>query len=161
MLQEGETTLRGQIWRSGKFLVTSREGHLPERCVHCNTTTTLSRVKRRLYWHHPAIYLTIFVGLLIYVILALVLRKNAQVEFSVCQAHVARRRWRILIAWLLVLAMPATAFVLGTYSIDNALWILPPLWLASGPGLWTATALASAALFVVSLVRERLRSRRA
>ncbi len=41
------------------------------------------------------------------------------------------------------------------------LWILPPLWLASGPLLWSATALAGATLFVVSLVRERLRSRRA
>jgi glycosyltransferase involved in cell wall biosynthesis len=43
--------------------------------------------------------------------------------------------------------------------LQPALWILPPLSIEAGPLLWGGTALASAALFGVSLARERLRSR--
>ncbi len=43
--------------------------------------------------------------------------------------------------------------------LQPALWILPPLWLADGLALWVGTALGSLGLFVVSLVRGRLRSR--
>ena len=124
-LQEGQVTMPGGLWRSGKTLVMSREAQVPERCVHCNTTANLRRVKRRLYWHHPAIYLTLFVGLLVYVIIALVVRKTAQVEVSICQADVVRRRWKVALAWVLLLAMPVSFGVLAAYRVENALWLLP------------------------------------
>lgn len=127
MLEEGQVTMPGGLWRKGKMLVMAREAQLPDRCVHCNTTADLRRVKRSLYWHHPAVYVTLLVGLLVYVILALVLRKTAKIEVSICRAHAARRRWRIAISWILLLAVPASIGLLVANRIENALWIVPPL----------------------------------
>lgn len=127
MLQEGQVATRGGLWRSGKTLVMARDAQLPDRCVHCNTTADLRRVKRRLYWHHPAVYVTLLVGLLVYVILALVLRKTAQIEVSICRTHVARRRWRIALSWILLLAVPASIGLLLANRIENALWMVPAL----------------------------------
>ena len=124
-LQEGQVTMPCGLWRSGKTLVMSREAQVPARCVHCNTTANLRRVQRRLYWHHPAIYVTLIAGLLVYVILALVVRKTATFEVSICQADVVRRRGKVALAWFLLLAMPVSLGVLGAYKVENALWLLP------------------------------------
>ena len=131
MLHEGEVTMPGRLWRSGKTLVAARDAQLPERCVHCNTTANLRRLKRRLYWHHPAVYLTILVNLLVYLVVALIVRKTVQVELSVCHAHVVRRRWKIVLSWLLLLAVPVSVGLLIAYKVENALWILPLLFLVS------------------------------
>ncbi len=77
---------------------------LPQRCVKCNAPTDDPQKKRNLYWHTPIIYITIFIGgILIYLILALCLRKKATTYVSICPQHRASRRTVILIAWLLFL----------------------------------------------------------
>lgn len=119
------------VWRNQSQLVMSKDALLPDRCVRCNVPTT-GRLKRRLTWHHPAIYLIIFVALLIYVIVALVLRKTATVEIGLCDEHRAKRRRNLLITWALF-GLGIAGFVLaimmsdGTYLGFGALALLAAL----------------------------------
>lgn len=105
------------VWRDASKLVMSKDALLPDRCVKCNAPTT-GRLKRKLSWHHPAIYLIILVALLIYVIVAMVVRKNATVEIGLCDEHRAKRRRNILITWVLV-AIGVGGFALAIASNDG------------------------------------------
>ena len=90
------------IWRSGSVLVMTKQAPLPNRCVKCNAPTDHT-LKRNLRWHHPALYIVIFGGVLFYVILALVLSKSATINVGLCESHAAARKRDIFIAWMLVL----------------------------------------------------------
>ena len=90
------------IWRNKSVLVMAKQAPLPERCVKCNAPTQRT-LKRNLRWHHPALYLSIFAGMLIYFILAMVLSKSATIHVGLCETHAAARRRDILITWALVL----------------------------------------------------------
>lgn len=90
------------IWRNKSVLVMAKQAPLPERCVKCNAPTQRT-LKRNLRWHHPALYLAIFGGVLIYFILSLVLSKSATIRVGLCETHVAARRRDILITWALIL----------------------------------------------------------
>ena len=92
------------IHREGDSVVVPKDGaSLPPRCVRCNLPAS-RRLLRRLYWHHPALYLLILVGLCFYLIPALIVRKRAVVEVGVCDQHHKRRRLGIAIGWLGFLA---------------------------------------------------------
>jgi len=80
----------------------AKHAPLPERCVKCNAPTQRT-LKRNLRWHHPALYLVIFAGVLLYFILSLVLSKSATIHVGLCETHAAARKRDILITWLLVL----------------------------------------------------------
>jgi hypothetical protein len=54
-------------------------------------------------WHHPALYILIAVGVLFYVILALVLSKSATIHVGLCETHAASRKRDIFITCVLVL----------------------------------------------------------
>ena len=78
----------------------TRQALLPNRCIKCNEPAGRT-LKRTLSWHHPALYFSIFGGALIYVLLALILRKTAIVEIGLCEDHSAVRRRDIAITWTL------------------------------------------------------------
>lgn len=92
----------------------------PDRCIKCNAPAEGFRLKRKLYWHAPWIYLTILVGPLIYVIIALVTRKGATIHMGLCPTHRKRRRNGILLGWLGTLAMVGTCNV-GTMQSSGAI----------------------------------------
>ena len=92
----------GGVWRQGNVLVMHRTAILPARCVKTNEPTP-ARLKRKLYWHHPAIYLALIPGVLIYAILASVLCHRATIEIGLSETGFARRRRVMLIAWIGVL----------------------------------------------------------
>ena len=105
------------VWRDKSILVMSKGAALPQRCVKCNEPTHGLVLKRKLSWHHPAIYLIILVALLVYLIVALFLRKNAIVEVGLCEKHLARRRQGVLIIWLLFLVGVA-GFIMAMVAAD-------------------------------------------
>lgn len=109
------------VWRHGSTLVMSKDALLPYRCVKCNVATD-RRLKRRLTWHHPAIYILIFVALLIYLIVALIVRKTATLEIGLCEEHLAKRRRNVWISWLLVVSGLA-GLVLGVMQEDGTFLI--------------------------------------
>lgn len=96
----------------------SKGAALPDRCIKCNEPAYGLRLKRKLTWHHPAIYLLIFVAVLIYLIVALILRKRATVEVGLCERHQAKRRRNVLITWLLVL-LGVAGFIMAVVAEDG------------------------------------------
>ena len=94
---------QGGVWRDNDRLVMSKDAALPDRCVKCNRPANGLRLKRNLYWHNPLIYVLILVGFLVYLIVALIVRKTATVNIPLCEAHLARRRNTLIAGWLLIL----------------------------------------------------------
>jgi hypothetical protein len=92
------------LWREGKTLVMEKNAELPNRCVKSNVATEL-RLKRRLSWHHPALFLLIFgCGLIPYIIVALIVRKQATIQIGLSDEWFAKRRRATLLGWGVVLA---------------------------------------------------------
>jgi hypothetical protein len=90
------------VWRDKGAFVTVDKTSLPDVCVKCGAHGRGRRYRRTYYWHEPLVYLTILAGLLLYIILAMVVRKKATVEFSLCETHAAKRRNGILGGWAVV-----------------------------------------------------------
>jgi hypothetical protein len=100
-LREGATTFApGAVWRYKKQLVTRSETPLPDRCVCCNQPANGYKLKRRLTWHSPVFYLLILLNLLIYVIVALCVRKKALLYVGLCETHRKQRGLFMAVGWL-------------------------------------------------------------
>jgi len=79
-------------------------------------------VDKTLYWHHPALALLILAGLLIYAIVAIVVRKSAKVSLGFCELHKSRRTKMLIAGWLLfATALAAFIVALGEESGGAAL----------------------------------------
>lgn len=103
----------GEIWRDGKTLVMTKDASLPDRCVKCNAPANGLWLKRNLSWHHPVVYLAIFLAFLVYIVLAAVLGKRATVYLGMCTEHFQRRRQMLTAGWILLavgLIAPIVAF---------------------------------------------------
>jgi hypothetical protein len=99
-------TANGTAWRDGKKVVVHDKACLPQRCVKCNAETSEPAFKRKLYWHHPAYFLLIFINVLLYLIVAIIIRKRGSAEIYMCAHHRARRRWFLAGLWLgMILAL--------------------------------------------------------
>lgn len=100
-LREGGRVGSYGLWRFNNALVMARDAELPPRCVKCNAPTS-DRMQRKLYWHPALVYLLLFIHVIVYLVVALMVRKQAVVDFAVCPEHRSKRRWAIATAWLLV-----------------------------------------------------------
>jgi hypothetical protein len=90
----------GEVWQKKSTLVFNKNAVLPYRCVKCNGPAD-SWLKRKLSWHHPALYFLIFAGLLVYVIIAAILSKRATVDIGLCAGHRTKRRNGIILGLLM------------------------------------------------------------
>lgn len=112
------------LWRKGHLLVLHKHAPLPARCVKSNMPAD-RRLKRNLYWHHPAIYLAVFIGVLVYIILAVVLRKTATINIGLSEEWFARRRRAIAMGWLLALgSIGAFSFGVARADQDWSVWLI-------------------------------------
>lgn len=84
--------LDGDCWREGSLLVVRAECKLPSRCIKCNAPALQPIEHRRYYWHPSAWYLLILVNLLIYLLIATLVRKQVRVSAGLCARHRQRRR---------------------------------------------------------------------
>ena len=112
-------TRRGQgVWRDGNQLVMCKDSELPARCVKTNAPTDRT-LRRQLYWHNPLLYLMIFFpGLCIYVIVALIVRKSADIKIGLSPEGFRSRRWGIAIGWLSFL-LGGVLFFIGVANSDS------------------------------------------
>ena len=99
-LSEGGQLAASAIWRDGKKIVALDGTHFPARCVKCNQATSEPALKRKLYWHNPAFYLFLFVQVILYIIVAMLVRKRATVEIHLCREHLDRRRNFMIGVWV-------------------------------------------------------------
>jgi hypothetical protein len=112
-------------WRDGDRLVVQTMGcELPDRCVVCNGPARGYRLKKTFFWHSPAVYLTLLIGALIYVILAAIVRKKVTVGLGLCEEHRARRRTGLLVGWLGFLGS-FVLMVVGIATSSPPILILP------------------------------------
>ncbi|MFB2938444.1 hypothetical protein ACE1B6_24620 [Aerosakkonemataceae cyanobacterium BLCC-F154] len=89
-----------EVWRSGNLLVMRKDAQLPDRCIKTNRPANGKRFRANLYWHHPAVYLLVLINLLVYVVVALIVRKNAIVYVGVTEEVLQKRNRTILGAWI-------------------------------------------------------------
>lgn len=87
------------VWRDGDVLIKSIDAEMPGRCVKCNGPADQPTKIRKVYWHHPALYLLILVNIIIYAIVATIVRKKAFVGAGLCRDHKKRRRLAMTLAW--------------------------------------------------------------
>src|SRR5438105_3427660 len=106
----------GGIWRDKSTLIMTKDASLPDRCVKCNAPANGLRLKRRLAWHSPVLYLLILFATLIYVMLAAMLSKRATVYLGLCCEHFQRRRQQKAVGLLLLAAGIITA--IGAIAYD-------------------------------------------
>ena len=93
---------RPGVWRQKSTLVMDKNATLPPRCVKCSEPVVAADFERKLRWHHPAIYLIVLVNWLIYVIVALCVRKRATIYVGLCPTHRTKRRTALMLTWALV-----------------------------------------------------------
>lgn len=120
-----------------------KDAALPDRCVKCNSPANGKMLTKKYQWHHPAWYLLIFAGILIYAIAALVVRKQVILNLGLCEQHLARRRTAILISWLLV-ALSIGMIIFGAAQNIPAVALLgiPLLFVAAVYGALSASVIA-------------------
>jgi hypothetical protein len=104
------------VWRKNSVLIMSQHALLPDRCIKCNEPAE-RKLKRNLSWHHPALYLLIFGGVLFYVLAAVILRKSATIEVGLCEDHSALRRRDIIITWAIGLLSVGSFFL--AYQLED------------------------------------------
>jgi hypothetical protein len=87
-------------WRDNRVMVMVADAPIPHRCVKCNDPVEEPTKTRKVYWHSPWLYLLLLFNVLIFAIVATVVRKKATVSAGLCTIHKKRRRAVITIAWL-------------------------------------------------------------
>ena len=100
------------VWREGKQLVIIQGAELPDACVLCGGHTNGRRLTRSYSWHNPWIFI-ILLSPLIYIIVALIVRKSIKLSVPICEAHLKRRAWMIAVAWLTFVGGIVAGVVLG------------------------------------------------
>ncbi|MBN2715627.1 MAG: hypothetical protein JXX14_07205 [Deltaproteobacteria bacterium] len=95
-----DETQQNVLSREGNLIVCPDNATWPDRCAVCNAPVSGPKLTRRFFWHPSWIYLLFLVSWLIYLIVALIVRKKGTVHISVCEEHRKRRTAGILIASL-------------------------------------------------------------
>lgn len=122
-MAEGVATAgKAGLWRQGNRLVTRSETPLPDCCVKCNAPANGFRLKRVLYWQHPAYYLLILCNLLILLIVILIVRKKAILHIGLCETHRQQRKVAIAVSWTGTLV--GIGLITGGVLASSALLIL-------------------------------------
>jgi hypothetical protein len=126
------------LWAEGDLLVMHKLAPLPEICVKSNLPAT-RRLKRSLSWHHPGYYLFVLLHFLIYIVVALMVRKSATIYIPLTEEWIARRRRRMLIAWGMILSC-IVMFCVAIPYVDQQPWALflmiAAVPLALGAAIW-------------------------
>ncbi|AZR21169.1 hypothetical protein [Xanthomonas vasicola] len=114
------TPAHGDVWREDDVLVCTPGANLPPRCIKCNAPTDMPSRRYIFHWHHPVIYLALLMGVLPYVILAIVLRKRSAHVLTLCAHHEQRRVRYVAITMASVLAL----LVCGLSLQSELRWVI-------------------------------------
>lgn len=98
------TTKTDGCRREGKFVIVPIGEDLPPRCILCNAPAQTPVKSKKVSWHSVWWVLLILVNILLYIIVALIVRKRAEVSPGFCAEHIAQRKKRGAISLLVALA---------------------------------------------------------
>lgn len=97
---------------------------LPPPCVKCGAPANGKPVTKTFYWHHPALYLVALAGLLIYAIIATIVRKSIRLTVPLCASHAQKRSMAVILSWVIPLIGVADAFILPNLGMDGGVVVL-------------------------------------
>jgi len=110
---------------------------LPPVCVKCGGPAANKPLQKTFYWHHPAIYLIFLLSPLIYVIVALIVRKSIRLAIPLCVEHAKRRGIAVTLAWVLPLVGIADAFILPNVGVNGGIVaLITAIFLLAGIVIW-------------------------
>lgn len=116
-----------------KKLIVPFGAQFPDRCVKCNAPAQGYKLRRDLAWHSPVLYLLLLLNVLIYLVVALAVRRKVSVFVGLCPEHRSRRS-----SWLVSCSIAGVAAVAG---------LVAALLLES-----VGVGIASAVLLVVAII---------
>lgn len=114
----------GQIWKFGKFLVMRRGASLPNRCIKTNRPTT-SKVREKLYWHHPGNVWAGTIGVFLTLLLYPAVVQKESISIGLCEEFLARRRKAIAASSILLKAIFISLMVFIAVMVANCVGIRP------------------------------------
>jgi hypothetical protein len=129
------------IMRQGRKLIIpaplpGQAAVLPPLCVKCGAPADGKAVDKIFSWHHPGLYV-LLLSPIIYVIVALIVRKTMRLRVPLCALHAKRRSAAVTLSWVLPLAGIADIFVLMSLNVDQGVIALISIVLmVSGLVIW-------------------------
>jgi hypothetical protein len=87
------------LFRQGDLLVMHRYAVLPEQCIYTAEKPTPERLQQELTYRDPWVWLTIFLGLLPFIIISVVVSKRASVAIPIHQSIWDTRSMWASICW--------------------------------------------------------------
>jgi hypothetical protein len=121
------------VYREGKISVVPSGSSLPPNCVKCGIPVSGNPLTKTFRWHNPWLVLLIFVGLIVYAIVALVVQKKVRIAVPFCEAH---RRWRTqmnLAGALLLIGSVPMSILLGIADLNGRIGALVAIGMAFRP----------------------------
>jgi hypothetical protein len=111
---------------------------LPGPCVKCGAPAHGKPVDKIFSWHHPALYLLILAGVLIYLIVAVIVRKSMRLKVPLCARHAQRRGIAVTLAWVIPVVGVADAFILPRVGVDGG-WValITAVFVLTGLVIWS------------------------
>lgn len=89
-----------------KDMAVPRGASLPANCVKCGAPAE-HPWRKKFYWHPSWVYIFLVVNLLIYVLIAILIRKKMELNVPLCEVHHGeRKRYKILAAVMLLGCVP-------------------------------------------------------
>jgi hypothetical protein len=107
-------------WRDRKYLVKSKNGPMPDACIKCGDEPAV-HLRKTITWHHPALYLILLlcnIGVIAYIITALIVRKKAKLDVPLCAGCAARRKRNLAIGWI-SFVLSIVMFWLSIFVVDS------------------------------------------
>ncbi len=134
---------RQGLYRKGNQLVMHKNAFLPDRCVKTNKPVSGERLCCHFVWIHPLLLFTLPLGVVPFLILFFLLRKEARIYISLSEQWSRKRRRAILIGrWITVLgAAIVGASIMTLIHADVVGAHNEPAWAQWGVAIGTAVFL--------------------
>lgn len=127
-----------------QFVLPRVGGLLPPNCVKCGRPTQ-DTLNKTFWWHHPALYILAFFWLIVYVIIAMIVRKSCKLNVPICEEHRSSYKTKRWVGGLMMLGcipVPIAVGVIGNGS-DASVGI--------AIGLFVVLLIAGAIVFSLAL----------
>jgi hypothetical protein len=127
--------------RNGKQLIVPRAASLPAQCIKCGAAA-VKPWKKKFYWHNPLLYLMIiFPGLLIYAIVAMIVRKQMELNVPLCDAHHADRKRNHMLAAIMLIGCIPVGVAIGMSLSQPLGWMTGTGMFLAGLVFWSMASL--------------------
>lgn len=111
------------LMRAGNLLVTPPQIMLPQCCIICGKDPA-RRYEKTFYWSAPIWALTILIGVLVYLIIVLIVRKKGIVNYGLCAEHATKRSrgmyiltLSIVLSIITMIGLPIATIIMGEENI--------------------------------------------